>query len=168
MQDALWSTDRKFDFCYLLVYFISFGLPHSNLIKWISLHYTLKIYLLRSQKSLMTPSLPEWWAWVTVAAWSESVDKKRAAVLHEDLVHRVVVVVLVGLVLDPHDARTIVVTLFCSKKIFVYVTWHIWDNTFEFIISKCSPYLCFILSLLNKFCLIYRLDLLRFQVKKRK
>jgi len=73
----------------------------------------------------MTPCLPEWRAWVTVAAWSESVDEKRAAVLHEDLVHRVVVVVLVGLVLDPHDARTIVVTLCCSKKIFVYLTCHI-------------------------------------------
>jgi hypothetical protein len=31
----------------------------------------------------------------------------------------------VGLVLDPHDARTIVVTLCCSKKIFVYLTRHI-------------------------------------------
>ena len=111
----------------------------------------------------MTPCLPEWRAWVTVAAWSESVDEKRAAVLHEDLVHRVVVVVLVGLVLDSHDARTIVVNLFCSKKIFVYLTCHIWDNTFEFNISKWSLYLYFIFSLLTKFCLIYRLYLLRFQ-----
>ena len=60
----------------------------------------------------MAPDLPKGRARVSVAARTRPVDECGAAVLNEDLVHRVVVVVLVGLVLDAHDARTIVVTLF--------------------------------------------------------
>ena len=59
----------------------------------------------------MAPDLPERRSRVSSAAGHDPVDEDRAAVLHIDFVDGVVVELLVGLVFESHDARTIVVTL---------------------------------------------------------
>ena len=56
----------------------------------------------------MTPHLPEWRACVTVATGHHPVDKSWTTILDKNLVDRVVVIVLVCLVLDTHDAWPVV------------------------------------------------------------
>ena len=59
----------------------------------------------------MAPGLPKRRAGAPCTAREDPVHRGRTAILDEDLVHRVVVILLVGLVFESHDAGSVVVTL---------------------------------------------------------
>jgi len=56
----------------------------------------------------MTPDLPEWRTCITVATGHQPVDEGWTTILDEYFVNWVVIIVLVGLVLDTHDAGSVV------------------------------------------------------------